>query len=134
MPGAGALDGCSFGDCKIASRPGKVALFYDNAMFTSRNLFDVAMEFGDLIITGKINFNDTAETHNILKKDRQGNLRTETYTTVAATMGYLNLDVARKVGTSFVLSALNGNPTIDDIQLRKLIAFLELMTYDLFAE
>jgi len=30
--------------------------------------------------------------------------------------------------------SLNGKPTVDDGQLRKLVAFLELMAYDLFAE
>ena len=30
--------------------------------------------------------------------------------------------------------SLNGKPTVDNEQLRKLVAFLELMAYDLFAE
>ena len=127
-------DGCSFGDCKIGSRPGKTALDYDNSVFTSTNLFDVALEFGDLIVTGKINFSDVMDTTISLNTDSEDTLVPSVQQAVAATTGHINLDIVRKDGKPFALSHPNGKPTVDDGQLRKLVAFLELMAYDLFAE
>ena len=69
-----------------------------------------------------------------LNTDSEDTLVPSVQQTVAATTGHINLDIVRKDGKPFALSHPNGKPTVDDGQLRKLVAFLELMAYDLFAE
>jgi hypothetical protein len=118
---------CHFGDYAIQSTDpgGKTLLNYDN-FWLNKNRMRVSMQFGDLQLKGLVKFNDTTQT----QTDRHG----DTHTEVVSTRGCFNVDLTKADGSRPVFSPAEKPGTHDDTTVRHLIAWLQLMTYDLFSE
>lgn len=122
-----AKDECSFGSCKISSsESGDCAFDYDDFSVLRQNSMDIQMRFSDFKVTGRINFND----EKVKNRSSDGDVDVE----VTATLGTINADIIRTNGSEIVLSPANVTDTDDDFTVTKLIAFFELMAFDMFSE
>jgi len=121
---------CTFGKYPIASTlpDSKIIMNYDH--FINQNRMRVSMKFGSLNLTGNIKFTDTEVTH--VDTDSDGD--TTTSTEVTATKGCFNVDIKKADGTPLNLAKFGQADTKDDEQVRALIAWLELMSYDILSE
>jgi hypothetical protein len=117
---------CAFGPYAIRSSQSgsKVVLNYDN--FINSNRMRVSMKFGDLVLDGNIKFTDTTKTTQI---DEDSSV-----TSVTSTQGCFNVSVTKADGSKLNLAAYGEKETEDDKAARHLLAWLQLMTYDLFSE
>lgn len=117
---------CKFGDYVIQSTEGtNTVLNYDNFLI-NKNRMRMTMQFGDWKLNGLVKFNDTTRTH----VDSDGNSSTE----VVATRGCFNVDISKLDGSAPKFGVAEKNSTSDDATARHLLAWLQLMSYDLFAE
>ena len=116
-----AKDNCSFGNMSIRSSVANEIYVLDYDAFTGQNAYQVTMAFGDLVLSGRVNFTDTTR-------------QSEKQNVVAATRGDINVIVVRADGTPFRLSLDPSGSTDDETKLKKLLAFWELMAFDMFAE
>lgn len=120
---------CSFGSCKIMGPNGIQVMDYDG--YWGKNSMVVDMIFGSLQVEGNINFADTVSRRRW--QDSDGDWHDSE--TVIATKGSINFNVNRADGSPLVLEPLTAASTgKEDADVRKLIAFLELFCFDMFAE
>lgn len=120
---------CSFGSCKITGSSGDQVMDYDS--YWGKNSMVVDMIFGALKVEGTINFADTVSHRRW--QDSDGDWHDSE--TVIATKGSVNFNVNRADGSPLALEALTASSTgKEDAEVRKLIAFLELFCFDMFAE
>ncbi len=124
---------CMFGDCSVtSSQEGKCFINYDTVNFNpfvELNEYTVTMRFKDLIIEGRINFTDTIVT------DPKG------VSSVQGTRGHYACKIRKANGSPFIVPRVvdkkaisYGEAGITDDTIRNFFVFLQLFSYDMFAE
>jgi len=126
---------CKLGDyCLSSSEEGSSCFInYDTWNFNplvGLNEYNVTMKFGGLLITGTITFTDNIET------DSKGNQ------VVRGTKGLYSCKIRKADGTSFFLiprrvggEVVNNElPQVTDKAIRNFFVYLQLFSYDMFAE
>lgn len=103
-------------------------LDYDNIL--GQNAMVVSMVFGDLVVDGRINYTDTTATS--LVYDTEDGFTTETR--VAATNGTTNLRVYKLDGSEPKFSGNLQEDSKDDRTMQALLAFIQMINFDLSAE
>ncbi len=119
---------CSFGGYPIRSTTPGSNILLNNDNFINKRM-RVSMGFGDLDLNGAIKFTDTTETTTYTDSDGD----TDSSTTVTSTRACFVVDVKRKDGSQPNFSGFGEKENEDDKTARNLLAWLQLMSYDLFA-
>jgi len=127
-----ATGGCSFGDSELtSSNAGACVLNFDHQPFLNQNTINVSLQFGNLTISGRINFSDVTKTN--VWTDDKGNVHSSI--SVVSTTGTLNLNVTSTDGSEPHLSSeLRNIDGQDEADVRRFLAFLQIMTFDIFAQ
>ncbi len=120
---------CQFGGCKITGDKNQACVMdYDT---WGKNSMPISMKFGNLIITGRINFADTKEIEKSGKSTKE---------TVVSTLGTIGFIIKKDDGSEPVISSevspKDGQlaESADEENLRKFLAFFQLIAFDTFAE
>jgi hypothetical protein len=100
--------GARFGASTITARGSAPVINFDH--FVGQNLLTFNMGFGNLIVTGTIQFSEMG---------------------TSATRGQVNLNITKSDGSDVVLSSLSESEDHSELELRAFIAFLEMMSHDL---
>lgn len=121
-----ARQDCSFGSTAIRGTEKGSALVADyDRKGEYANQMRMTMRFGSLVVKGRIRYQDTEQTTITDLTHRS--------TEVVGTTGHVELDVTRADGSDPVIT-LTGDPSPEEKELRRLIAFLELFAFDMWSE
>lgn len=126
---------CQFGDCCItSSEDGKCVFDYDD--YNDQNAMEITLAFGDLRLNGTINFTDTTKAVEVSSGSDENDDDTTISHEVIATEGKINARLTNADGTALQLADLSQqkDETATEKNLRKMIVFFELLSYDMCSE